>query len=312
MSSVIPPTVEPLRTPIRFDVRQLALSLAVAMALTVAILAAPAAALADSLAISSNWSGYAVTGASKSARFDRVAGSWIQPRGSCTAGQETYSVAWVGLGGFNRGSRALEQTGTALDCTRSGHAVYSAWYELVPANPVTMSLAVHPHDLIDASVAEKQGRTILQVRDLSTHASRTVVRRASTLDLSSAEWIVEAPSICITSGRCTPLPLTDFGTVSFFDASEDTETLARAAIDAQALQVTRLELRDYSDGRSGPRATAAMAATGVASALSAAGNAFTVTWRALAGEGSQAQETRPTPPTPPPRGLTSAAASIRR
>jgi hypothetical protein len=260
---------------------------------------------AESVTVSTNWSGYAVTGASKSARFDRAAGSWIQPRGSCIQGEETYSVAWVGLGGFNRGSHALEQAGTALDCTRSGHATHSAWYELVPANPVTMSLAVHPGDLIAASVAEKQGRTILQVRDLTTHASRTVVRRASTLDLSSAEWIVEAPSICLTSGRCTPLPLTNFGTVSFFDASVDTETLARAAIDAGALQVTRLELRDYSNGRSGPRETAAIAATGVASALSAAGNAFTVTWRALAGEGSQAQE-------PLPRGLTSAAASFRR
>jgi Peptidase A4 family len=35
------------------------------------------------------------------------------------------------------------------------------------------------------------------------------------LDTASAEWIAEAPSDCSFSGGCRPVPLTNFGTVTF-------------------------------------------------------------------------------------------------
>jgi hypothetical protein len=291
----------------------------IALALAAACLAASlAAAFADaapaqSVTVSSNWSGYAVTGPSKGYRFRRVAGSWVQPRGRCEAGRATYAVAWVGLGGFNRGARALEQAGTAVDCSRSGGALYSAWYELVPASPMKFRLRVHPGDRIAASVAEKgrteRGRrTILQVRDLTTGAVRTAVRRLAAPDLSSAEWIVEAPSICISSARCMPLPLTDFGTIAFSKASVSGAASSHEAIDARSLKVTRLELRDYSDGPLGTRSQgAATHATGIASALSASGNAFTVTWQALR-TGEAGPPPTQQPPSPPARSVTSAAA----
>jgi hypothetical protein len=266
-------------------------------------------ASATTATVSANWSGYAVTGSSKSPRFDSVAGSWMQPVGSCVRGQETYSVTWVGLGGFRQGSKALEQTGTAVNCTSSGRAVYSAWYELVPAAPVSMRLAVRPGDEISASVAESGGKTILQVRDLTTHRARTAVRTVSPLDLSSAEWIVEAPSICFTTTHCTPLPLTDFGTVSFTNASVGTSGSQRAAIDARSLKVTRLELRDYSQGAGHRFASTVTPATGIASTLSPAGNAFTVTWQAL---GGQSEGSQPPPRQPSGPSLTSAEASVRR
>jgi hypothetical protein len=293
-----------------FSRRALALSALAVLAIAAAASAvAPGIASAVTATVSANWSGYAVTGSSKSAHFDRVAGSWVQPGGSCARGQETYSVTWVGLGGFRQGSKALEQTGTAVNCTSSGRAVYSAWYELVPAAPVTMRLAVHPGDEISASVAESAGETILQVRDLSTHHARTAVRAASPLDLSSAEWIVEAPSLCFTTTHCTPLPLTDFGTVSFSNASVSTSSAQRAAIDARSLKVTRLELRDYSQGPGHRFASTVTPATGIASALSPTGNAFTVTWQALGsqGEGSPAPPQQQSAPS-----LTSAEASVRR
>jgi hypothetical protein len=271
------------------------------------------AAAAESTAVSANWAGYAVTGAAKSARLNRVAGTWVQPAGKCVQGQETYSVNWVGLGGFNQGSKALEQTGTAVDCTTSGRAVYSAWFELVPAAPVTMKLTVHPGDTIAASVAEKAGQTIMQVRDLTTHTARTAVRTVSAPDLSSAEWIVEAPSLCFTSVRCTPLPLTNFGTVSFSNASVSTSQSQTSAIDARSLKVTRLELRDYSQGSGQRYAASVTPASGIASPLSAAGNAFTVTWGELEGEDSQGGSESPQQPQGPPvPGFTSAAASIPR
>lgn len=285
--------------------------LAAAIPATAAMLAPAQAAAAESTAVSANWAGYAVTGAAQSTRFNRVAGSWTQPAGTCVQGQETYSVAWVGLGGFNQGSQALEQTGTAVDCTSSGRAVYSAWFELVPAAPVTMKLTVHPGDRIAASVAQKGRQTILQVRDLTTHAAKTAVRTISSPDLSSAEWIVEAPSLCFTSTRCTPLPLTNFGTVSFSNASVSTSQAGNSAIDARSLKVTRLELRDYSQGPGRRYAASVTPASGIASPLSASGNAFTVTWGQLSGEGSQGSTESPQQPQGPPvPGFTSAAASI--
>jgi hypothetical protein len=285
--------------------------LAAGVTTTAATLTAAQAAAAESTAVSANWAGYAVTGTGKSTRFNRVAGTWTQPAGQCVQGQETYSVTWVGLGGFNQGSRALEQTGTAVDCTSSGRPVYSAWFELVPAGPVTMRLAVHPGDTIIASVAQKAGQTIMQVRDLTTHTVKTAVRTVSAPDLSSAEWIVEAPSLCFTTTHCTPLPLTNFGTISFSNASVSTSQSQTSAIDARSLKVTRLELRDYSQGPGRRYAASVTPASGIASPLSASGNAFTVTWGELEGEGSQgATESSQQPQGPPVPGFTSAAASI--
>ena len=56
---------------------------------------------------------------------------------------------------------------------------------------------------------------------LSNATTRQSFSRSETMsdpDVSSAEWIAEAPSACDSAGAdgtCAPLPLTDFGTVNF-------------------------------------------------------------------------------------------------
>src|ERR1700750_2391875 len=110
------------------------------LTLGAALLVAPPA-LADTATdatTSANWAGYAATGSS----FSKVSGSWVQPAASCDAGRGD-AVFWVGLGGATSESSALEQTGTEVDCS-SGSREYSAWYELVPAAPVKVALAVRP------------------------------------------------------------------------------------------------------------------------------------------------------------------------
>src|SRR5215467_10329831 len=77
--------------------------------------------LRDSLATSTNWSGYAVTGAN----VTDVQGSWIVPTVLCPGGSQ-YSSFWVGIDGFNSGS--VEQTGTDSDC-QNGVPTYYAWFE---------------------------------------------------------------------------------------------------------------------------------------------------------------------------------------
>ncbi|MEA2428070.1 MAG: hypothetical protein QOF37_1698 [Thermoleophilaceae bacterium] len=229
--------------------------------------AEPAAAAATASSVSTNWAGYAVGGR----RFRRVTGTWRVPSGSCTAGRATYSAAWVGLGGFDASSQALEQAGTELDCGRSGRASYSAWYELVPANSRTIGMKVHPGDTITGIVAVSGKRVTLQLVNRTTGKRFAKAATMSAPDVTSAEWIVEAPSGCSASS-CTQLPLANFGSVSFTGARATTTGGHTGTVSDPAFSATRLDL---SQGGS----SFSSAAGALASSLSATGGAFGVTYR---------------------------------
>lgn len=265
-------------------------------ALACAALAVPAAASAAST-LSTNWSGYlAVPSASVGSRFETVSGTWTEPAATCTTGRETYSAVWVGLGGAREGSDALEQVGTDADCARSGRAVYSSWYELVPAAPVDIRMAVRPGDQMAASVTVSGHVAVLRIRDLTTGARVSLVRAAANVDVSTAEWIVEAPSSC-AAGGCRTLALTDFGTVTFTSATAVAHRHTGALLDAHWSTVA-VELQQRSLGAAARgQAVAAPVRTIVTATPSAASlplGAFTVTW------GEQAEQREgPQPPTLP-------------
>jgi hypothetical protein len=260
--------------------------------------------------VSANWSGYATTRTTVSDKFKRIAGSWTQPAGQCSHGSSTYSAIWVGLGGFERGAQALEQTGSEVDCTPSGEAVYSAWYELVPAGPVALRLAIHAGDQLSASVVVHGREVVMQVKDVTTGKTQTVVRRMSDPkpDLTSAEWIVEAPSECSSTDVCRTLPLTNFGAVTFANASATTAQDHRTPIANAGYEVTALELRDSAPDREGGRGhEAAVLAGANTSELLGGYDGFTVTWQQLsAGEAEeeleQASEEGPYSPPGQPYG----------
>jgi hypothetical protein len=246
-----------------------------------ALSAAPAASAATSdvqQASSENWSGY-VAGASSgsSRRFSNVSGSWVAPTAKCASGQG-YAAFWVGLGGSGQ-TQALEQAGTESDCSSDGTANYFAWYELVPSAPVKLDLAISPGDQITSRVAVSGTSVTISVSDQSTGQSATRNLQMSNPDTSSAEWIAEAPSSCDqTAGNCSPLPLTDFGTVNFTGASAtatDGHTGTISDLDWSAAAVA------LSPGASsgGPQfASAASLAGATPSSLSTDGSSFSVTW----------------------------------
>jgi hypothetical protein len=164
---------------------------------------------------STNWAGYAVSGST----FTDVKGTWVQPTVDCTAIEtSSYSAFWIGLGGLSSGTGGLEQTGTESDC-RNGRALYSAWYELLPDSSVRVPLTIFAGDTISADVSVNGSAATLTVTDVTTGQTFTTQATPSVLDVSSAEWIAEAPSSCFSTNRCAQLPLANFGTVEFSGSS---------------------------------------------------------------------------------------------
>jgi hypothetical protein len=208
--------------------------------------------------------------------FTSVSGTWTQPRATCTRGQATYSAEWVGLGGYDLRSKALEQIGTESDCTASGRAVSSAWYELVPSPSHAIKLTVRPGDRMRAGVTVKGDAVTVTLSDLTRHRSFTKRLHPATIDATSAEWILEAPSVC-SGSDCHTLPLADFGSAGFTAAAATTTTGHRGTIDDHRWTTTRISLA--ATGRTFVSDVSAPPASAVPSVLSAKGSAFTVTYR---------------------------------
>ena len=137
------------------------------------------------------------------------------PPRALRATQTPPAAFWVGLGGYATTSQALEQIGTDADCSRSGKPTYYAWYELVPEPPVNLkTFKINAGDTITTSVNVTGSTVLLQLKNRTRGTVFTKRVTTSNLDLTSAEWIAEAPSSC-TSGGCTPVPLANFGNVAF-------------------------------------------------------------------------------------------------
>jgi Peptidase A4 family len=169
---------------------------------------------------STNWSGYAATGATGA--FTSVSASWIEPTATCSGNRrrtDQYSSFWVGLDGYS--SSSVEQTGTDADCVGTSPSYYG-WYEMYPAYPVDFSSTVRPGDAMSASVTFFGTQTYtLVLKDSTRGWTQTITKNQSGLARSSAEVITEAPSS--SSGV---LPLADFGAVSYSVSTANGTSLA--------------------------------------------------------------------------------------
>jgi hypothetical protein len=169
---------------------------------------------------STNWSGYAVSGAPGS--FQNVSATWVQPSVTCTA-QNTYSAYWVGLDGDT--TNTVEQLGTEADCM-GGVAQYSSWYEMYPQRSFSTPVAASPGHAYHASVISLgAGKFQLSVQDVTPNANGapfTTVQKLNQAKLASAEAIVEAPS----GGKV--LALSNFGTAQFSNVSVNSAPMSPA------------------------------------------------------------------------------------
>jgi hypothetical protein len=234
--------------------------------------------------VSTNWAGYAVSAPAKGKRFTSVTGRWVQPVAACD-GAQTYSAFWVGLGGYSRSSYAVEQTGTQANCD-FGQPDYVAWYELFPAPPVNLGMSIRAGDLMSATVSVDRRTVRVRLKNVTRNRVFTKLLRMKRPDLSSAEWITEAPTGCDYLGNCTTLPLTNFGTVDFTHGTT-AMTGHRGRISDTRWKATAIELHGDLQDPVHPTLAGANALPG---ALGGDGGSFRISWQTLT----------PPPPPPPP------------
>ena len=161
---------------------------------------------------------YAATGTAGS--LTSVSSSWAQPAVTCGA-TDTFSSTWVGLDGD--GTPTVEQTGTEADCA-GGVASYQGWYEIFPNAPVFFANPVQPGDAMSASVMSAgDGTFTLTLTDGTQGWTQTTKQAEPGAQLGSAEVIAEAPS------NGAVLPLADFGTVNFANATVDDAPIGDSA-----------------------------------------------------------------------------------
>ena len=168
---------------------------------------------------SSNWFGYNQGSIEQGDKlFTSITGDWTVPTVTQhTAGQDEDSSDWIGIGGgcVDAGctvtDSTLIQAGTEQDWS-GGAASYSAWWELVPAPSISISMTVEPGDHMHASIAEVVADSDLwtiTLQDVTRNESFTTTVPYSSTHLT-AEWIEETPLEIGTDAGFAALPnLTD-------------------------------------------------------------------------------------------------------
>jgi hypothetical protein len=176
-----------------------------------------------------NWSGYAVTRASHDitsvSSIFTVPGAGLVPPG--------FAATWTGIGGYN--SSDLIQAGTAEQSMPSLPIVgpqYYAWYELLPGSEVQLTgcsgdanCTVTPGDQISVTISNVSGNAwSIAMNDSGRWSWSKLVTYASSR--SSAEWILEAPTV-FTQTLMAPLGTVYFGPTSSYTAGVNTYTIAQ-------------------------------------------------------------------------------------
>jgi hypothetical protein len=173
---------------------------------------------------------------------------------------------WLGIDGFS--SNTVEQTGILAEAQGSTITWY-AFYEFYPSAAVLKSEPISPNDAITASVTYSSGGSFnTTITDLTHPWTVTTTGTVASAARSSAEWIVETPTV---NGQLASLA--NFGTVSF-SGCYATISGALGSIGSFASSSTSVvyDITMYNY----PRANTVMA---LPSALSSDGTSFSVTWK---------------------------------
>jgi hypothetical protein len=175
---------------------------------------------------SRNWAGYAAGAGT----YTAVSGTWTVPEFAPDSPIGA-DATWVGIGGVR--STDLIQAGTQETVSSRGRTQYQAWVETLPQPSRPVPLAISAGDSISISI-EQTGNGQWEIaygNNTSGKGYQLTVQYKSSL--SSAEWVVEAPS----ARRGRLLPLDSFGTITFSQAAavKDGQTVTVAQAGGRAI-----------------------------------------------------------------------------
>jgi Peptidase A4 family len=171
---------------------------------------------------SNNWSGYNQGMLEKNVQFHQISGTWTVPTATQhKAGEAEYSASWIGIGGgcvnaqCTVADTTLIQAGTSQNVDSAGAASYDAWYELIPAPSISVSLAVNAGDQVHVDIREGTPElwTILIQNLTSGQSFSTTLPYASSY--ATAEWIEETPVVIDNSGNASVGPMPNLSTATF-------------------------------------------------------------------------------------------------
>jgi hypothetical protein len=165
---------------------------------------------------SNNWFGYNQGTLEQGGKlFNSITGDWTVPTATQhTSGQAESSSTWIGIGGgcvdanCTAGDNTLIQTGTEQDVDATGKASYSAWWEVIPAPSLNISMTVSPGDHMSASIAEAVPNSnvwTITLKDVTRNESFTQTVPYSSTH-ATAEWISETPLLIGTGAGLASLP----------------------------------------------------------------------------------------------------------
>lgn len=178
-----------------------------------------------------NWAGYTVTPATPD--ITSVTSTFTVPTASLLP--VGFAATWTGIGGY--ASSDLVQAGVAEQSLPSLPLIgdqYFAWYELLPGAEVQLTgcvgdpnCTVAPGDSIAVIISQVATNTWAVAFANSTRHWTWTQAFPYKSSKSSAEWIVEAPSVESLQTAVAPLSTVNMGPTSKYTAGGSTFTIAQ-------------------------------------------------------------------------------------
>jgi hypothetical protein len=176
-----------------------------------------------------NWSGYAVT--PTSAGITAVSSTFVVPSAGLVP--PGFAASWTGIGGY--GSSDLIQAGVSENSLPSNDVLgpqYDAWYEILPASETEISgctgdanCTVSPGDTVTVDISLASGSTWnVSIADAGHWSWSQPVTYTSSE--SSAEWILEAPTVGVQT-LLANVGTAKFGPTSTYTQNGTTHTIAQ-------------------------------------------------------------------------------------
>ena len=148
---------------------------------------------------------------------------------------------------------------------------------------MNVKVRIAPGDTIVSTVVVNDTDVLVRVNDQTRGVVFARHLSMSAPDLSSAEWIAEAPSYCSDSGFCPQLPLTRFTKLTFSRAfatgNDAVGPISSPSWISTALQLVPRGAHRFFGDRNDPTGVSG-AAGAIPSPLADDGSGFSITWQA--------------------------------